>query len=255
MKKLTIATSNRNRLDISTNITKFFIKSLEMQTCKDFEVVIADGGSDNFEELEDFFSKREELPKIRIVKFKIGEKFERARLNNVAIRNSNSDYVLTTDADMFFAPTFVSEVLGEMDESTFLESRTLYWKPRTANSIWEGLVDPYEDMECCRIGRIMKRTTAGGCQCTHIKNWEKLRGFNEEMVGWGSEDVELLKRADRMKLKIKWIGESRESISVFHQPHSKISVKDDLECQRLNKRVYGKSEQRLVNLNGWGGKE
>ena len=253
MKKLTIVASNRNRLDLESNITKFFIKSLERQTNKDFEVVIADGGSDNYEELKDFFLKRTESPSIRIVQLVIGEDFERARLNNVGIRNSRTEYVMTTDVDMLFGPGFVNDVVSILDERSFVESRTLYLRDGIAKDIWEGNVDPFSDIDSCKIGRIKKRTSAGGCQCTHINNWNRLRGFNESMVGWGSEDVELLKRATNMRLRIKWIGEDREAINLFHQPHKKISIKKDLESQENNKKIYRNSRQSEVNLKGWGG--
>ena len=253
MKKLTIVASNRNRLDLESNITKFFIKSLEVQTNKDFEVVIADGGSDNYEELKEFFSKRTESPLIRIVQLVIGEEFERARLNNVGIRNSTTEYVMTTDVDMLFGPGFVNDVISILDKRSFVESRTLYLRDSIAKDIWEGNVDPFSDIDSCKIGRIKKRTSAGGCQCTHIDNWNRLRGFNEDMVGWGSEDVELLKRANNMGLRIKWIGEERETINLFHQPHKKISIKKDLEAQEKNKKIYRSSRQSQVNINGWGG--
>ncbi len=50
--KLSIVVSNRDRLDPTTNISKFFLKSLEKQTFQDFELVVADGGSKNIEQLK-----------------------------------------------------------------------------------------------------------------------------------------------------------------------------------------------------------
>ena len=253
MKKLTIVASNRDRLDLKSYITKYFIKSLENQSDKDFEVLIVDGGSKNYKELKRYFASREVEPLIRIIKCPLGEKFERAKLNNVGIRNANTPYIMTTDVDMFFGKSFVEILLSHTSPDRFIESRTMYWKPNMTKQIYKGRVDPFNNIEECKHGRLKKRTSAGGCQCTSIENWSKLRGFNEDFVGWGSEDVELLKRAIDMRLKIKWLGESIESINLFHQHHEKIDINDDLKCQEINKKIYQKSKQKDINVSGWGG--
>jgi glycosyltransferase involved in cell wall biosynthesis len=257
MKTLTITASNRNRLDLSKNITKFFIKSLENQTCKDFEVLIADGGSDNYEELKEYFESRECEPLIRIVQEPLGEKFERAKLNNVGVRNANTEYIMTTDVDMFFAPLFVEELFKRIAPDVFVESRTMYWKGRLTGKIYRGELDPFNDIESCKIGRIKKRSTAGGCQCAHIDQWNKVRGFDEEFVGWGSEDFDLLTRMQRSGARVKWMGEGRDVINLFHQHHSKPNIAEDLACQKqniklLNRAMRGKRPY-TANPNGWGG--
>jgi predicted glycosyltransferase involved in capsule biosynthesis len=252
-KKLTIVASNRNRLRLKEGSTRFFIKSLEMQTCKDFEVIIADGGSKNYKALKEHFESREVEPSIRIVQEPLGEKFERAKLNNVGVRNSETEYVMTTDVDMLFGPKFVEELLNNVGENVFVESRTMYLHPFMNKKIYKGEVDPWTDIDSIKKGRIKKRSSAGGCQCTSMKNWNRLRGFNEDFVGWGSEDVELLKRATKMGLKVKWMGESLPKINLFHQHHAKPDIKGDLECQEVNKKLFRNSKQKSVNLNGWGG--
>lgn len=257
MKTLTVVASNRDRLDLNKDITKFFIKSLENQTNKDFEVIIADGGSNNYEELKEYFSSRKIEPSIRIVQEPLGEKFERAKLNNVGIRNSTTPYILTTDVDMLFGPNFISDILNLVDPNVFIESRTMYWKPDHINRIYKGELDPFKNLDSCKIGRIKKRTSAGGCQCSHMDQWTKLRGFDENYVGWGSEDYDLLTRMQRSKIKIVWIGESREGINLFHQYHPKPNIVQDLECQNINKKFLAKAMSGNspieVNPNGWGG--
>lgn len=250
--KLSIATSNRNRFYPSSNASKWFIKSLEQQTFKDFELVIADGGSDNIEELESFANNYKIFP-IKIIRFKIGEKFERSRLNNVAIKSCSSDYIMTTDVDMFFAPLFIETLFSHCSENTFVESRTMYWKQPLANDIYNGKLNPFFDLNSCKIGRIKKRTTAGGCQCAHKSLWNKVRGFDEKYIGWGSEDCDLLNRMAMSGAKIKWLGEEPDSIMLFHQPHGKPNIKGDLKDQNVNKRILSKITSYRANPDGWGG--
>jgi len=252
--KLTIVASNRDRLDLGSKITRWFLKSLAWQDCKDFELVIADGGSKNYEEIRfDFEDLISTFPiNRRIVQHKIGELFERAKLNNVGIRNASSQYVLCTDVDMIFGPNLVSTVLKIMDANTFLESRTMYLNSAQVDMIYSGKLDPLNDINACRIGRTKKRTTAGGLQCTSIENWGKLTGYNENMVGWGSEDYELLTRAGMAGLKVKWIGEAGD-VMVFHQSHPKLDIKKDLECQEKNKKYLYNVKDYKANTKGWGG--
>ena len=105
----------------------------------------------------------------------------------------------------------------------------------------------------CKKGRIKKRTSAGGCQTMRIDKWYQLRGFNENMIGWGSEDVDLLKRAIMMGQKVIWMGENIECIELFHQHHEKVNIGFDLQCQNKNKKIFESNKQIVVN-DSWGGK-
>jgi len=256
MKTLTIVASNRDRLDLKENITKFFLKSLAWQSCQDFEVLIADGGSKNFNELEDFFKSQSATP-IKIIQEKIGEKFERAKLNNVGIRNANTEYIMTTDVDMMFGPDFVKELLSRVGDNIFVESRTMYLKGLATKKIYKGRIDPLKDIDSCKIGRIKKRTTAGGCQCASIDLWNRVNGFDEDFIGWGSEDYDLLTRMVASGAKEVWMGENNKSINLFHQNHDKVSIKEDLKCQNENKKLLLKAAKGKrpfkANPNGWGG--
>ena len=251
--KLTITASNRDRLQIKDcPRSKLFIDSIQWQTYKDFELLIADGGSSNFEEIKDYFANFKGRIPMRIVQLKIGEAFERARLNNVGIRNSLGEYTMTTDVDMAFGKDFVDTLMKNVSPGVLVESRTLYWKNPFVKKLYDSKLDLYNNIEECKSGRIKKRTTAGGCQCMHKDGWAKIRGFDEKYIGWGSEDYDLMMRAQKARFKIKWIGESRESIMLFHQPHSK-NTKSDLKYQKENKKLLSKISAYSVNPEGWGG--
>ena len=49
---LTIVASNRDRLDFNNMPSQWFLKSLEWQECKNFNLLIVDGGSKNYEEIK-----------------------------------------------------------------------------------------------------------------------------------------------------------------------------------------------------------
>lgn len=251
---LTIVASNRDRFKIGNPASEFFMKSLQNQVDPRFEILIVDGGSQNYEELKEYFSTEQFKIPVNITQFVIGEAFERARLNNVGIRRAKTPYIATTDVDIYFHQDFVAEVLETARKDIFINSKTLYWKTPFAKKVYNNEVD-VTDKTVLQWGRLKKSTTAGGFQCTHINTWKKIRGFDEDMVGWGSEDTDLVGRASR-QAKVKWLGIKKEHVSVFHQPHGKPNVEKDLEYQEENKKVLSRNKldkYRIVNPDGWGG--
>ena len=255
MPKLTITASNRDRLQVKDcPRSEWFLKSIQWQDYKDFELLIADGGSKNYEEIKEHFESYKGTIPMRIIQHKIGDAFLRSTLNNVGIRNARGEYIMTTDVDMLLGRGFVSSLVKLVSPNVMVESRTMYWKPGLANQIYDGTKDPYNNLDECKIGRIKKRTTAGGCQCMAINGWEKVRGFDESYIGWGSEDFDLLTRVKRARIKVKWMGESLDSIELFHQPHKR-NTRKDLEYQEENKKRLASINKYAVNPNGWGGKK
>lgn len=253
--KLSVVASNRNRFCPNDNASQWFLKSIQWQVFKDFELVIADGGSSNYNQLQSYFNSFQGVIPVRLVQYLIGEPFERAKLNNVGIRQSKGEYIMTTDIDMLFAPKFISTLLTFLTPKTMVESRTMYWKSFIANEIYSHKIDPLTNLDACKIGRIKKQSTAGGCQCLHRDSWKLLRGFDEKYIGWGSEDFDLLTRAQMAGLNVKWMGESLEDIMLFHQPHAKTSeqLKKDLEHQEKNKKILYNIRKYSVNPESWGG--
>lgn len=250
---LTIAASNKNRLKLDSNASQWFIKSIQWQDCTDFELLIADGGSDNYDEINTYFESHTGPVKMRIVQHKIGDVFLRALLNNVGVRNANADYVMTTDVDMILSRGFANTITKLLEKNCIIESRTMYLKSGVMNEIYQGKCDPYKDVNCLKRGRIKKRTSAGGCQCMHKESWAKIRGFDESYYGWGSEDWDLYTRACNSNMKVKWMGESLETIELFHQHHDRPDLHRDLAFQEQNKKRLLQIDKHPVNVEGWGG--
>ena len=250
--KLSIVIPNKNRLDIRSNSIQWLLKSLQWQVCSEsIDILFADGGSDNYDELKSFIENYNGKFPMKVVQYKI-DKWNKSLLNNFGIRNATGEYILRTDADIMFAKNFISSVIAELDEKAFVEARTMYITWRNIDRLYKGELDPYNNIDSCKIGRIKQRATCGGCQCTHIDNWNKLRGYNEE-VGWIYEDVEMMIRASRTGLNVKWIGEEHSNIMLFHQHHAGyINTPEELAKTNTNRNI-AYSPKLNINLNGWGG--
>ena len=245
---LTIVCSNRDRLSVDNIATKLWIRSIKNQTVKNFRVIVSDGGSKNYGEISKLLSDN-----ISCVQHVLGEKFHRNLLNNVGVRAAKTPYIMTSDVDMFYGPDFVKTIIENLNPTTWVQSRTMYWKGDIVHKINNGEIDPSKDINACRIGRIKKRTTAGGCQCGHIDIWNKVRGYDERYIGWGSEDVDLVRRVSMANFRVRWLGETLDSIMLFHQPHRKINYKQDLKDQYSNLRYYQNIRRHDANPEGWGG--
>lgn len=250
---LTIIVPNRDRMSPDSKGTEFHLESIKRQTLHNFNYVLIDGGSKNFTELSEYV-KSKNIPNLSIMQRVLEGKWHKTLLNNYAIRRTDTSYIMTTDADIFFAKEFVEVLSSYLNPSEFIESRTLYWKDNITSKIYRNELDPFNNLEVCKNGRIKKRTTPGGCQCGHRDIWEKIRGYDERYVGWGSEDVDLLRRVGMAGYKTKWLGENRETIMVFHQPHGKIDYNEDMRDQNRNLGFYNSVKTYEANANGWGDK-
>ena len=252
MNKLTVVIPNKNRLDINTNSTKWLLKSLQWQVCNDFfDVVFVDGGSNNYKEIKQFIESYNGKYSMKVLQKDI-EGWNKCLLNNFGIKNATGEYILCTDADMIFAKNFISTVIENLEENTFIEAKTMYLKGFISNRIYSGELDPYNNLDTCKVGRIKRKTTCGGCQCTHIKNWTKLRGYNEE-VAWLGEDQEILARAYRIQLNVKWIGEEWNNVMIFHQPHEVRNNTQEELNKKWSNRYLSRHPNLDINKNGWGG--
>jgi predicted glycosyltransferase involved in capsule biosynthesis len=242
---------NRNRFDFTQFPSQWFLKSLQWQNCLDFELLVVDGGSNNYEDIKQYLEANTKF-KTTVIQHKIGEVFHKTLLNNVGIRRVNTEYVATTDCDILFHPHFISTLKGNLHPDIFVESRVMYLKQPTVEKLYNGNINLY-NIDAIKEGRIKKRTTPGAIQCMAKKQWEILHGYNEDYYRWGSEDCDLCLRAG-MILKTKWMGENND-IMLFHQPHAKTSeqVKKDLEYQEENKKLLANIKSFVANPNGWGG--
>ena len=231
---LTIVVPNRNRLDFNRPASQWFLKSLCWQDNLGFELIVVDGKSNNYDGVKSYLEQNTKF-KTTVIQHKIGEVFHKTLLNNVAIRKASTEYVACTDADMVFDRKFIATVIPLLKPDTMIESRTMYWNGDVVKKIYGNELDPYNDIDTCKMGKTKKRSSCGGFQCMHRDNWAKLNGYNETVIGWGSDDIELLERAIIANIKVKWLGENND-IMLFHQPHPK-NTAEDLKTQEKNKKT------------------
>jgi glycosyltransferase involved in cell wall biosynthesis len=250
----TIIIPNKNRLFLPpyhTDQSNFLIKGLQNQSKKDFKLIIIDGGSDNYEIVKSNFEKIKEF-EVSVLSYPC--KWNKCFLNNYAIRRANTNYIMCTDADIFFEKQFVEYLSSHFKPDLFLESRTMYWKWDIFGKITRNELNPLDDIESCRHGKLKRQFTCGGCQCGHINIWNKVRGYDERYE-FGCEDQDLVRRVSRAGFSVYFIDDGLQGkTKLFHMPHEKIDPEGDSQKCSINKRTYfRKVETYEANKNGWGG--
>lgn len=122
---------------------KLFLLSLERQTFKDFEVIIADDGSKP--ETEDWLKSYHPGFPINHL-WQEDKGFRKCKILNRSILHSKSDYIVFVDADCVLSKSFLSEHWHYHEKGVFLGGRRVliakeYAKKITPNMIRKGYLD------------------------------------------------------------------------------------------------------------------
>jgi len=209
------------------------LDSLQNQTHKNFEVIIADDGSGkHVKEVVDRYRKNLHITHI----WQEDKGFRKCLIQNKAVLLSNSDKLFFIDGDIVFHPKSVERVLGRLDEKSFLTSRVVRLSKKATEKILEenftsrkifstgftlwlmkdwlfNIGKPkhlrtrflqfgiYVPQPFARIVQKFKKhkKTAGGCWAVYKKHFEAINGFDNTYVEYGHEDFDVYWR-------LYWLG-------------------------------------------------
>ncbi len=118
MAKATLILSFYNKIDV----LKLVLTSLELQSEKDFEIILADDGSRN-DVVDDLKSLIEESPNIIKHCWHADTGWRKNKILNQAVRESLSDYFIFVDGDCLLHEKFVAEHLKYSEKGVVLTGR------------------------------------------------------------------------------------------------------------------------------------
>jgi len=220
--------------------------SLEMQTRRPDEVVVADDGS----ELEHTAAFKEIIQKsgINVVYARQPhDGFRLAANRNNGVRYSSGDYLFFTDADIVFFPDvlqrhveaaekqkWVSGFLAILDEE---ETRGLDVQAIVSGKLeefWGGAKsEPAKSMEKSEksfarrqfLARLFpfelfyRRVSMVGCNFSLWRaDYEKVNGFDENFKGWGMEDDDFALRLQLAGVMGKSVRTTARVLHLYHPP-------------------------------------
>lgn len=214
--------------------------SYEFQTVSDFEIVIADDGSDEAtKKCIEEFHKRTKIPMIHV--WQEDDGFQKSRILNKAILQCNSEYILMSDGDCIAKADFLEQHIKYREVGHFLSGGYFKLPLDISNQITR---DDIQSEQCFNLDWLKERglktsfkntkLTAKGVKADVLNNitptnaswnghnasgWKKdilsVNGFDERMQ-YGGQDRELGERLINMGLKSKQI---RYSALCLHLDH------------------------------------
>ncbi|NOU60649.1 glycosyltransferase family 2 protein [Marinifilum caeruleilacunae] len=186
-------------------------RSILKQTVQPDEIVIGDDGSkEDTKELIDSYREKFSC-KLKHV-WQEDDGFQRCRILNKAIAAVSSDYILQLDGDVMLHPQFIEDHLSVVQEKQFVcGNRCFVLKSKTEklvagpSDIGLNLFNIKKRKRFFRIPALSplyrnkrNNTSRKGNVGCHMAYWKKdmvaINGYNEDFVGWGYEDIEMVER-------------------------------------------------------------
>lgn len=233
------------------------LKSALEQTVLPNEIIIADDGSkEETKQLIDAFKSVSKIPIIHIWQEDTG--FRLAAIRNKAVAKSSSDYIIQIDGDIIMNQNFVKDHLQFSEKGVYLfGSRVniqqnflseLYKAKKTHFNVFsKGIKKRFRTLRIPFLMGLQKpkdniSSKLRGCNVSFWKeDFIKINGYNEEFVGWGGEDSEMIQRMHNTEIKGKRLKFAGIVYHIYHKEQPKNNLKNNRELEHLtgkNKIVY-----------------
>lgn len=231
------------------------IRSALSQTVLPDEIVVADDGSTEktLEVIEQLRSESS-IP-IRHV-WHTDEGFRKTIILNNAIRETDGDYIIQIDGDIILHPKFIEDHLSEARKNIFLRGgRAILSPEQTERTIVSSEIDTHilskelkNRLNSVRnpfLSLFLTRMSADiahvkGCNISYWKNdFVKVNGYNNMLLGWGHEDIELAARFYLSGVKMKKIKMKGIAFHLYHNINSR-------EQELRNYDVYQKVLEKKI---------
>lgn len=221
------------------------LQSVLKQSILPSEIIIADDGSkDNTRQLIDNFRPQFTIPLIHVWQEDKG--FRLSKIRNKAIAKSNYEYLIQIDGDVILNKHFIADHLKIAKRDNVIAGSRALLNKRISDYVLREKILPSDSflkrncehkLNSIRIKALSNflsnKYKVSGKNKHYVKGcnmafWKKdiieINGYNEKILGWGSEDQELLARlikAGKKKLSLKMSG------IVFHIWHKTASKQQE----------------------------
>lgn len=215
------------------------LQSVQIQTTLPDEIIIADDGSGETTKL--VIEKWKKISKVPVKHFWQEDKgFRKTIIMNYAIANTEAEYIIQIDGDVILEKNFIADHLSDRKQGYFLNgSRALINEDSTRkflsgaininqvkikNKI-NGTRNPFLARYFRKDGP--KSNNVKGCNFSFWKkDFIKVNGYNNDINGWGHEDIELAARLVNIGLKQRRL---KMKAVVFHLHHNYFDRKNEQE--------------------------
>ena len=213
------------------------LNAVLLQTRLPDEIVIADDGSkDETREVIERFRERSVIPIVHCWQKDKG--FRKTRILNIAIAQSSGEYIIQIDGDIVMDSRFIADHLSQMRPHTFLRgSRAGLSDAFTQEVLASGRIDfsafsqhlhnrfnafrsRFLAMFLCRKSDDVRHVK--GCNTSFWKeDFISVNGYNNDLCGWGHEDIELAARLYNSGVALRIIKALAVGYHLYHPFYSR----------------------------------
>ncbi|MFO7744177.1 MAG: glycosyltransferase family 2 protein [Psychroflexus sp.] len=224
------------------------LKSVINQSHFPDEVIIADDGSKpETKALIDQFKKKFPIPLLHIWHEDKGNR--KPRVMNKAIAKAKHDYIIEIDGDIIMNKYFVQDHLQFSQKGHYLYGSRVNIKKEFLKKLFknqllnfsffsEGIQKRGRTLRLPILAKQLKPVEERskklrGCNMSFWReDFIKVNGFNENLVGWGIDDSEMIQRLHNIGIKGKRLKFAGIAYHIYHKEQSKSHIDINLEIEK-----------------------
>ena len=215
------------------------LKSLLLQVVLPDEIIFSDDGSDNqIRDIIDGFKNQVSIP---VKYFWHPDKgFRKTIIMNKSIADAIGEYIIQIDGDIILHRHFIADHINEAKKGFYIKGSRSMLSPRYTqriltnknvnifplssgvrnkiNAMYLPLLSPIF------MGNKFRSNNLKGCNFSFwLKDFIAVNGYNNEMGGWGHEDIELAARLTNLGIKQKQLKLKAVCFHLYHNVNSRHS--------------------------------
>lgn len=214
------------------------------------ELIIVDYGGDDLL-AEDMSKLRWEG--LRYIYVNISKTFSTAHARNIAFKAARGEWIVALDCDLLIPDNFISKVLHEYKKD---KNRSLYGPvyklmPQIQKKLEEGDLHPVKNFSELLDSAFSNRIDppAGSIFIVPRENIFEQKGYDENYVGYGFQDIDLIERLRKSGLKQTF----SEEIYAVHQFHGYPKNYNTSQIEKKNRDYFLKHINNTErNALSWG---
>ncbi|GAA4954952.1 glycosyltransferase family 2 protein [Algibacter agarivorans] len=234
---------------------ELLLLSIKKQSHFPNEVIIADDGSrKETQQLIKKFQKDFPVPLHHV--WHEDNKNQKPAIMNKAIAKAKYDYIIEIDGDIIMHKNFVKDHLKMATKNTFLYGsrvniqenylNDLFKKKQTSfHFLSKGIKKRGRTLRIPLLANLYKEETTRssklrGCNMSFWRDdFIKINGFNENLVGWGIDDSEMIQRLLNIGVKGKRLKFAGLVYHIYHKEQNKshISINEIIEKETTDKKI------------------
>jgi glycosyltransferase involved in cell wall biosynthesis len=236
------------------------LRSVENQSVKPREIIIADDGSG--EETRNLVKEWQAKSQIPIIhSWQEDDGFRAASSRNKAIAKAKGDYIIMIDGDLVLHPKFIEDHIKHSKLNQFTIGPRVLLKESYAKVLLSNkkitfsiasnkiLANQKNLINNSFLSSLFSHQTKSDKQvrscnmACYKSDLIKVNGFNEDFIGWGREDTELVNRLLNANVIRRNIKFNANTLHIYHHENSK-------EMLEANDAILEKTiSKRLVRCN------